>query len=112
MNRSCSCLIIMFIALVLLALPYESAAEGFGSKEEAMRTYNAWMGSHKDELLIHWGLPKYCTPLSKAREMCEWEAGTRIVFNQYGIAKRWVCNCSIRKQGEQGIDVQLEGGKD
>ena len=112
MSRSCASLIIVFIGLGLLAMPYNSAAEGFDSKEEAVRTYNAWMGSHKDELIIHWGLPKYCAALSKAREMCEWGVGTRIVFNQYGIAKRWVCNCFIRKQGEQGIDVQLEGGKD
>src|SRR5437870_8418075 len=98
------------VSLAFVSLTLTSwLAAAFDSVDEAKHTYNSWIGSHKDDILLVWGMPKYCTKLSKG-EMCEWSGDIRITFDSQGIARKWFCNCTI-KEGDSFKDHKILGGK-
>jgi hypothetical protein len=60
-----------------------------------MKTWDGWLGKHKDDVVKEWGIPKQCVSL-RSGEVCEWDApgvapGDRVTFDftKDGLACHW-----------------------
>ena len=85
----------LFTIIAAGLLLYGCAAPGLGTSEQS---WNAWIGTTKDERVRDQGIPTRCHTFKSGDEACEWPirwapdslGSITIIFDRKGTACQWL----------------------